>query len=55
MSDVMAFVELKFTLEKWWKGKFDVSSNDVKRGTAVPFFNCYIQNTVDGKFALRIQ
>jgi len=31
MLGVMNIAELKFTLEKWRKGEFEVSRNDVKR------------------------
>ena len=34
-SDVMTFPELKFTVEKWRKGEFDVDRNDVNRDISV--------------------
>ena len=30
-SDVMAYAELKYNLEKWLKDEFDVDQNDPKR------------------------
>ena len=38
MSDVMTFAELKFDLEKWRKGKFDVYWNDLNWDISVYYF-----------------
>ena len=41
-SNVMTFTELKFGLEKWRKGEFNVGRNDVKRGNIYKYKYIYI-------------
>ena len=42
----MTFAKLKFTLEKWHKGKFEVGRNNIKWGITVQVtkLTCYKHN-----------
>ena len=61
----MRFAELKFTLDKWRKGEFDVGRNDVKRSITVlskgsrhhlmcTFLRCYLGILYQKRFVIII-